>query len=332
MLPQQISIFTETESTALSEGFRANLSPTLEKDLERKILDTCGRTLCVQLERFGQVGLWAKTFTALLIGQTDWCLTRSKLIWKLRATRCNLMYIQLAVQARPTKEIESSLLPTVTASTGGGSAKDTKNKRGIHSGNPLKTMANMGLLPTPEATMIHHKDRVQKQKDAGVSLKSRVNGNSRPNGLIDHLDFHGLLPTPMAQSRQTTKEKTEARQAHYGGTKRAMYLENFAALGMLPTPKVGGTEGYATRAKRQGHAKAISHLEAFVDFHTGMLPTPQAGEGFKITGKENQDSLTKRARSQTGKTSQLNPRFVAEMMGFPVNWTELPFLNGATKP
>lgn len=31
---------------------------------------------------------------------------------------------------------------------------------------------------------------------------------------------------------------------------------------------------------------------------------------------------------QPGKTSQLNPRFVAEMMGFPANWTELPFLNG----
>jgi len=29
-----------------------------------------------------------------------------------------------------------------------------------------------------------------------------------------------------------------------------------------------------------------------------------------------------------GKTSQLNTRFVAEMMGFPKDWTELPFLNG----
>jgi DNA (cytosine-5)-methyltransferase 1 len=33
----------------------------------------------------------------------------------------------------------------------------------------------------------------------------------------------------------------------------------------------------------------------------------------------------------SGKTSQLNPRFVAEMMGFPPNWTELPFLNGEQK-
>jgi hypothetical protein len=32
------------------------------------------------------------------------------------------------------------------------------------------------------------------------------------------------------------------------------------------------------------------------------------------------------------KTSQLNPRFVAEMMGFPPNWTELPFLNGGKNP
>jgi site-specific DNA-cytosine methylase len=32
-----------------------------------------------------------------------------------------------------------------------------------------------------------------------------------------------------------------------------------------------------------------------------------------------------------GKTSQLNPRFVLEMMGFPPDWTELPFQNGETK-
>jgi hypothetical protein len=34
---------------------------------------------------------------------------------------------------------------------------------------------------------------------------------------------------------------------------------------------------------------------------------------------------------QTGKTSQLNPLFVAEMMGFPTDWTILPFQSGETK-
>jgi hypothetical protein len=34
---------------------------------------------------------------------------------------------------------------------------------------------------------------------------------------------------------------------------------------------------------------------------------------------------------QTGTTFQLNPLFVAEMMGFPVDWLTLPFQGGATK-
>lgn len=49
-----------------------------------------------------------------------------------------------------------------------------------------------------------------------------------------------------------------------------------------------------------------------------------------VPGLENQDSLTKRARQETGVTGQLSPHFVMEMMGFPPNWTELPFLNGET--
>lgn len=97
----------------------------------------------------------------------------------------------------------------------------------------------------------------------------------------------GLLPTPMAQERKTDLEKTLERKEKYGGVKRSMYLENYAAM--------------------------------------GMLPTPQASEGTKIGGTENQDSLTKRARQFSGNSSKLNPQFVAEMMGFPNNWTEKPF-------
>jgi hypothetical protein len=65
----------------------------------------------------------------------------------------------------------------------------------------------------------------------------------------------------------------------------------------------------------------------------GLLPTPMASDcGEKVTGLESQDSLVKMTHVMTGKTSQLNPRFVLEMMGFPPDWTELPFLNGATNP
>jgi hypothetical protein len=63
----------------------------------------------------------------------------------------------------------------------------------------------------------------------------------------------------------------------------------------------------------------------------GMLPTPQAADGGKLGGNENQDSLTKRARLETGVPSQLNPQFVLEMMGFPPDWTELPVPSGVNR-
>ena len=56
-----------------------------------------------------------------------------------------------------------------------------------------------------------------------------------------------------------------------------------------------------------------------------FLPTPMVSDwrGSKIKRKGN-TQLTE----TLGISSQLNPRFVAEMMGFPPNWTELPFQNG----
>jgi len=68
----------------------------------------------------------------------------------------------------------------------------------------------------------------------------------------------------------------------------------------------------------------------------GMLPTPNAmdwntarSEEALTRAKEKHGSaLQNTLRQRAGQGSQLNPRFVAEMMGFPENWTELPFLNG----
>src|SRR5690554_5868548 len=70
----------------------------------------------------------------------------------------------------------------------------------------------------------------------------------------------------------------------------------------------------------------------------GFKPTANAnGELFKGGGavrtdpKRQSDTLAHHFATIPGKTSQLNPRFVMEMMGFPPDWTELPFLNGETK-
>ena len=95
-------------------------------------------------------------------------------------------------------------------------------------------------------------------------------------------------------------------------------------FGLLPTIT---TETGRKSDFKQGGKSMFTALKK-----TGMLPTPIAQEHDKITGKENQDSLTKRARQITGKTSQLSPLFVEEMMGFPKNWTVLPFQSGEENP
>lgn len=87
-------------------------------------------------------------------------------------------------------------------------------------------------------------------------------------------------------------------------------------------------EKFKARMEKYDNGTTVPNLATQV---LGMLPTPLAEESDKITGKENQDSLTKRARFQTGKPSQLSPLFVEEMMGFPKNWTASPFQSGDEK-
>lgn len=116
--------------------------------------------------------------------------------------------------------------------------------------------------------------------------------------------------------------------------------------GLLPTPAArdekNGSKLEDGRTKRKLAQKWSFGLNDLATME--LLPTPMASDcGEKVTGLENQDPLVKMARQMTGKTSQLNPRFVMEMMGFPPDWTLIPFLlenqsddqylkNGETNP
>jgi hypothetical protein len=99
----------------------------------------------------------------------------------------------------------------------------------------------------------------------------------------------------------------------------------------LGTPTAGGDEGTGRSAKFRGKNKAPTPKEFAIQV-SKMLPTPKAqesrGNASRDRGKKNlTDEIAARYRP-TSNTSQLNPRFVGEMMGFPENWTELPFLSG----
>jgi hypothetical protein len=105
------------------------------------------------------------------------------------------------------------------------------------------------------------------------------------------------------------------------------------ASGLLPTPttmdQTNATATMKSTQVKEGSMRSVTLSRALA---MGLIPTPLASDcGEKVTGLETQDSLSKRVREITGKPSQLNPLFVEEMMGFPENWTTLPFLNGEKK-
>lgn len=97
-------------------------------------------------------------------------------------------------------------------------------------------------------------------------------------------------------------------------------------LGLLPT------------AQTQGLKMCENGKTKF--YPVGLLPTPtasckNAGTSVENAKMDRRSSLNHLIAIEAGKTSQLNPRFVAEMMGFPTDWTELPFQSGewkASKP
>lgn len=124
---------------------------------------------------------------------------------------------------------------------------------------------------------------------------------------------HGLLPTAQTQGLKVCKNGKTA----------------FMNLEMLPTPNASEGAKYAkTYNPNSQMGKGLTALAM-----NGMLPTPRAFcyKDMKTDrGKSNLGEVIM-SKYSTGKTSQLNPLFVAEMMGFPVNWTVLPFLPGAEK-
>jgi hypothetical protein len=93
----------------------------------------------------------------------------------------------------------------------------------------------------------------------------------------------------------------------------ALHTEGIG-FGLLPTIQTDGLK------------KCINGQS--IKINPGMLPTPSARD-WKGEGGNGAD-LNRTIGTGTGTTSQLSPQFVLEMMGFPTDWTELPFLNGET--
>jgi hypothetical protein len=77
----------------ISGGFPASHTVQQESGKAKRMNATCGPKCLEQLEKFSHVGLWAKTFGALLIGTGEWYSTKCRLTWKLPHRRDRIWII-----------------------------------------------------------------------------------------------------------------------------------------------------------------------------------------------------------------------------------------------
>ena len=157
-------------------------------------------------------------------------------------------------------------------------------------GRSLTAMAVNGLLPTPLAVSVRHPGRVSELRMAGdVTFCSRAVGETRPNGLEDWLQFHGLMPSPVAQDYRRR-----------GPNSRQQGLPEVCHR-LLHTPIADGLKKRTVKGQKR-----------------------MSAEDFEAMFPENGGSPA----SKDGRASQLNPLFVGEMMGYPLGWLTSPFLSG----
>ena len=209
----------------------------------------------------------------------------------------------------------------------------------------LSDLAYHQLLPTPIATDISHKQRVDDLKQAGgQTMASRANGANRPNGLSDFIRFYEIMPTP--RSNVVVKlnlDNPKLAERHKGNLEEE--VAKMVVGGLLPTPTaIEGVKWTNTWNPNSQMGQSLSAMAG-----SGMLPTPrisEQGNASKLNAKSvadhrfpNLENVMARVYQQTeeyaenaGKTSRLSPLFTEEMMGFPFLWTTLPFLSESGGP
>lgn len=347
-LPKQTSISGTERSMFSPEDSYANPSPSLVEERERTITATSGLRCFERYGRYTPLGSLVKTLLesrrwwspakslrwdaqtifskriTYIEKKADSHLTKSVQTSKPKDIPSNRLLFQLVPSEHRTEETEFGLLPTVQTQ-----GLKQCNKKGKTEFVPLD------LLPTPNAMDIAHKD---------MEINERGRRNPK-RGKTDHslgledMAVAKLLPTPCSI------EGTKFTKTINPNSEMGQGLTALAVNGLLPTPtamevkhsnRVKGLkeQGVKGMYSRKNGALRPNGLTDFLDFN-GMMPTPSARDWKgctnpgvkKVNGNVYGETLPDTVKKVTGSTSQLNPLFVEEMMGFPLMWTALPFLS-----
>ena len=265
---------------------------------------------------------------------TEW--TSFSLNFTRQGTMQNGAVFQAALLELATSGIVGGLLPTPLNSD---PDRKAKFKQG---GTPLRAAIDREMLPTP-TTMDHLNQR------SPEALKKQMEGARKGRTSLSNLReavnpktqeiFNSLLPTPRASDMEggIIKDAKFKNGSFYRENKKG---EKFGiklrdAVTLLPTPRSRDWKG-KTRPdyKERGYGATLPDV-------ADQLPTPRAAIGMGMKLSENMADLEHKKyleteiaakvhkhgdvqntdSTQTGNNMYLNPQFVEEMMGYPLNWT-----------
>ena len=214
---------------------------------------------------------------------------------------------QAALLGLAINEIDGGCLEKLPTPLASDPDRKAKFKQG---GTPLRAVIDREMLPTP-TTMDHLGQR------SPEALKKQMEGARKGRTSLSNLReavnpqtqeiFNSLLPTPRASDIEggTIKDAKFKNGSFYRENKKG---EKFGiklrdAVSILPTPRAAIGMGMKL-------SKGMANLE-----HKKYLETEIAAKVHTHGEVQNTDS------TQTGNNMYLNPQFVEEMMGYPLNWT-----------
>ena len=352
--------FQLVPSTLPTEGTGSGLLPTpctVETDNHEKVIDNMSRGLTLKsreaghniqnnLTNMGTMGLLPTPSTQEPISDCD--ITENGRRKTKDGKDSHSLNLGRAVGLLPTPkavEIEENY--------------EDWQKRMKASGNPknvgkttcnIGTMAVSGLLPTPRAcesierrNMKTIVDKVENGGDVTLTTLAKYKGGI-------------MLPTPQSRDERNGSKIEDGRMQRKLEQGWTIDLNDMATSGLLPTPRAqepGRTsEGYGACLTdiAKGYKTLLptpdcsdrrgpgSKQQGLSNVMKGMLPTPatrdwkgaRSEEALEASGRNHTNSLPD-SFAQTGKTSQLSPLFVEEMMGYPITWLVSPFQSGETK-
>ena len=236
---------------------------------------------------------------------TEW--TSFSLNFTRQGTMQNGAVFQAALLELAIKETDGGCLQKLPTPLASDPDRKAKFKQG---GTPLRAVIDREMLPTP-TTMDHLNQR------SPEALKKQMEGARKGRTSLSNLReavnpktqeiFNSLLPTPRASDMEggIIKDAKFKNGSFYRENKKG---EKFGiklrdAVTLLPTPRAAIGMGMKL-------SENMADLE-----HKKYLETEIAAKLHKHGDVQNTDS------TQTGNNMYLNPQFVEEMMGYPLNWT-----------